>query len=192
MSEERREQELLEMLAELPREAEASRALWPVIAARLESRPVPEGVLELGARRAGSVRRVSFSIPQLIAAGLVLASVSGGVVGAALSRMAPDAAVLTQGEPTIPALMAADTYQAYDEAVEELETILASGRQVLAPGTVLVLEESLAEIDEAIEDARAALAADPASQALNRALTNNMRKKLDVLRHAAGIIQSTT
>jgi hypothetical protein len=106
--------------------------------------------------------------------------------------MAPDAAALGQGEPTIPALMAADTYQAYDAAVEELEAILASGRQVLAPGTVLVLEESLAEIDEAIEDARTALAADPASQALNRALTNNMRKKLDVLRHAAGIIQSTT
>ena len=192
MSEERREQELLEMLAELPTEAEAPRDLWPGIAARLEARTVPEGVLELRTRRAGSVRRVSFSIPQLIAAGLVLASVSGGVVGAALSRMAPDAAALGQGEPTIPALMAADTYQAYDAAVEELEAILASGRQVLAPGTVLVLEESLAEIDEAIEDARTALAAVPASQALNRALTNNMRKKLDVLRHAAGIIQSTT
>jgi hypothetical protein len=88
--------------------------------------------------------------------------------------------------------MAADTYEAYDEAVAELEAILATGRQVLAPGTILVLEESLAEIDEAIEDARAALQADPASPALNRALTNSMRKKLDVLRHAAGIIQSNT
>lgn len=192
MNEERQDQELLEMLAELPTEAEPPRDLWPSISARLGSRAASSEIVDLTARRARMARRVSFSIPQLVAAGLVLAMASGGVVGVAVSRVAPSPTTVAESGPTLPSLMAADTYEAYDEAVAELEAILATGRQVLAPGTILVLEESLAEIDEAIEDARAALQADPASPALNRALTNSMRKKLDVLRHAAGIIQSNT
>lgn len=192
MNEERQERELLEMLAELPTEAEPPRDLWPSISARLGTRPATSEIVDLTSRRAERARRISFSIPQLIAAGLVLAVVSGGVVGTAVSRIAPSPVTVADGEPTLPTLMAADTYEAYDQAVSELEAILATGRQVLAPGTILVLEESLAEIDEAIDDARAALDADPASPALNRALTNSMRKKLDVLRYAAGIIQSNT
>jgi tetratricopeptide (TPR) repeat protein len=189
--------ELLDDLASLPDEARPERDLWGGIEARISEAPgeveEPEvAVIPLTPRLAAR-RRISLTVGQLLAAGIVLASISAGTVWMALgSGAVPDAMpAMAGGQPE--GLMQVDqAYQDYDEAVEELEEILRQGRQVLDPRTVLVLEESLAEIDAAIEDAREALAADPASPELAWALTNNMKKKLGVLRQAAGIIQSST
>lgn len=151
-----------------------------------------------GATGGGRVRRtVSLSVGQLLAAGIVLAAVSGTTVWTALEAgnsggSGPAVAATDPAVEAIPAILASQAYEDYDTAVGELEAIVAEGRQVLDPRTVLILEESLAEIDEAIRDAREALERDPASRALNRSLADNMKKKLGVLRYAAGIIQSVT
>jgi hypothetical protein len=112
MNEERQDRELLEMLAELPTEAEPPRDLWPSISARLGDRAASSEIVELATWRNRADRRVSFSIPQLIAAGLVLAMASGGVVGVAMSRVAPSPTSVAETGPTLPSLMAADTYEA--------------------------------------------------------------------------------
>ncbi|MEW5930262.1 MAG: hypothetical protein AB1941_22615, partial [Gemmatimonadota bacterium] len=81
---------------------------------------------------------------------------------------------------------------AYDAAVADLQGVLEQGRDRLDPRTVQVLEESLGTIDAAIEDARRALAADPANERLNTYLAGTRQRKLDLLREATGIVTAIT
>lgn len=76
----------------------------------------------------------------------------------------------------------------YDSAIAELETVLRDHRAQLDPATVAVLEQNLAIVDKAIADARRALAADPASAYLNGYLTQQLQRKVQVLRRAADIV----
>ena len=55
--------------------------------------------------------------------------------------------------------------------------------------TILTLEQSLAAIDQAIAEARGALASDPNSGLLNRLLANHQQAKLRVLQRAAAAMQ---
>ncbi|HEX2095227.1 MAG TPA: zf-HC2 domain-containing protein [Longimicrobiaceae bacterium] len=80
----------------------------------------------------------------------------------------------------------------YDVAVADLERILDEGRDRLDPATVQTLEESLRTIDGAIEDARRALAADPANTELNTYLAGTRERKLELLRQASKIVTATT
>jgi glycine cleavage system protein P-like pyridoxal-binding family len=59
----------------------------------------------------------------------------------------------------------------------------------LNPRTVLVLERNLRIIDDAVREARAALAVDPANPLLNAQLADVRRRKLQLLRRAALIIE---
>ena len=135
-------------------------------------------------------------IPQVILAALLLIAVSGGVSWLALRpRHAPGSA----SEPTIRAVaepaaaIRADVDRAsfadaqYDAAVSDLEHILRDQSERLDPQTVMVIERSLQTIDEAIRQSRAALDADPANTYLNSHLADARRRKLDLLRRAAGL-----
>ena len=86
--------------------------------------------------------------------------------------------------------VAADSVQEYRDAVAELEVILEEGRRVLGHETIQTIEESLATIDEAIEEARESLAADPGSDVLNRLLARNMWKKMEILKQTAVAIRA--
>jgi len=70
----------------------------------------------------------------------------------------------------------------YDAAIAELEAALDAKRSRLNPETVRIVAANLATVDKAIVDARAALAADPASRYLNAHLASTMRRKVDLLR----------
>ena len=78
----------------------------------------------------------------------------------------------------------------YDAAVADLERVLREESERLDPQTVMVIERNLRAIDEAIREARAALDADPANTYLNSHLADARRRKLELLRRAAGL--STT
>ncbi len=78
----------------------------------------------------------------------------------------------------------------YDAAVADLERVLREESERLDPQTVMVIERNLRAIDEAIHEARAALDADPANTYLNSHLADARRRKLELLRRAAGL--STT
>lgn len=74
---------------------------------------------------------------------------------------------------------------AYDSAIATLRTAVGARRQDLDSSTVAILERNLRIIDAAILQSRQALARDPGSAFLGRALTNALDRKLELLRTVA-------
>jgi hypothetical protein len=189
--------ELVEDLAALPSEARLPRDLWPGIRTRIAGAAAPK-VVPLERAVPSSGRRFTFSLPQLVAAGIALAFISGGTVWLALSTQPVGSSTAVTPVLRAPAAVAvsddggipATTVQDYENAVAELEMILEEGRLVLGHETIERIEESLAVIDDAIDEAREALDADPASDVLNRLLTRNMWKKMEILRQTAVAIRA--
>ena len=79
---------------------------------------------------------------------------------------------------------------AYDRAIAAMRDAVGDRRAELDSGTVEVLERNLRIIDEAIRQSREALARDPNSQFLGRALTSALDRKLELLRTAAMLPRS--
>jgi hypothetical protein len=159
------------------------RDLWTGIEARI-------------APRVAARRSVTFTLPQLALAATLLIAVSGSVSWLALQPRstagAPlEAPIQAVAEPA--AAIRTDVERAsfadaqYDAAVADLERILREQSERLDPQTVMVIERSLQAIDEAIQQSRAALDADPANTYLNSHLADARRRKLDLLRRAAGL-----
>ena len=156
--------------------------LWPGIAEHI-------GVVSLAARRAR--RRLSFTVPQLAAASVALALVSGGAVWLLGGRThAPTATAVTElGRRPAPLINASayPTDPRYAAQVAALERALQRGRSQLDTATVRIIEKNLKIIDRAIRDAQSALVADPGSAYLNLHLAQEMRRKLELLREAANL-----
>jgi hypothetical protein len=187
-------QALLEDLRAVKRAAaeqpdlEAPTGLWHGIRGRVE----PAGgsdMAMLGAWR----RRLMFTLPQLAAAaGVVL------LLGFSIGRMSDQARepvggdlITVDGRPMTSVAEDAAAPR-YAQFVADLEGRLGAGRDVLDPGTVRVIEESLAKIDSAIVQARTALEADPDNAYLNQHLASARSKKLRLLEDATTLIASRT
>jgi anti-sigma factor RsiW len=164
-----------------------SRDLWSGIAERI-------GVStdDLARRRA---RRLSFTVPQLIAASVALVAVSAGVARLALQPTAPRERVAASPSAVmvVPvAIRRADS--SADYAVADLRLALADGQRTgrLSPMTVHRIEHSLAVIDSAIAEGTRALSVDPKSGYLNQHLADTMRHKMEFLRQANRIASPRT
>ena len=185
---------LMEGLGELQTEAQPSRDLWPQIEWRMG---VGDGGSGSSRARKASGPRARFSLAgwPLLAASVTLAVLSGGAVWAVLSggTGAPSqmATAPVQGYSVTPVGWGA-ALDGYDEAVLDLEKVFEAGRDVLDPETIRVLEETLQTIDRAIKESQEALAQDPGSRFLGRLLTENMRRKVELLRHAATAVYANT
>jgi hypothetical protein len=164
----------------------------------LEDRPPAADLWAGVAERIGAAPRqrgFTFSLPQLLAAGVALAVLSAS--GAWLLHPEPQGVAL-QAAPAAPARVpvtavgAGTASRSYDAAVDDLEQILAEGRGRLDTATVRVLEENLALIDRAIAQARRAVAADSANLYLNTHLAETMRRKIDLLRQAAALVSAVS
>jgi len=160
---------------------EPERDLWPAINARIggEARVLPLR------------RRWAFTLPQLAAAAVLMLVVGAG--GAAISlrgngpAVRPGPAVIGPTDPgAVPMALTAST--SFDDAVVDLERVLAERRDLLDTATVRVLEQSLRTIDRAIAQARAALVTDPNDPYLNAHLAETMRRKLNLMRRAATLV----
>ncbi|HMA42167.1 MAG TPA: zf-HC2 domain-containing protein [Gemmatimonadales bacterium] len=185
-------------LAELRRVVDRARAmderppardLWPGIAGRIGL-----STDELAVRRAR--RRISFTVPQLIAAGIALIAVSVGTARL-VSNKTSTPSTTASASPRLPAVQAALWSKAdssADQEVDELRLALAEGQRSgqLHPATIRKLERSLAVIDSAIAEAKRALALDPQSPYLNHHLADTMRRKLEFLREANRIATART
>ena len=169
--------------------------LWDGIAARIET-------------RGAAPRRVSFTLPQLAAAAVVLIAASAGIAWQfadraasrsdiarsteAQSRASSGYEALAEREPSaersnidIAHVSFADAQ--YDAAVSDLEKALQNGRRRLDKTTIAIVEHNLQIIDQAIEQARQALETDPANDYLSGHLVDARRRKLDLLRRAAAL-----
>jgi len=193
-----------ELLDELRRVASRARSLtprppqrdlWPGIDARIE--------------RVRPPRRLSFTLPQLAAASLLIALVSGALAWklhpqnrvestpiVAADHRAPEVARPAENaddvDPPAPPLEPVSLADAqYDAAVADLQRALAKGRGHLDKATVGIVEDNLRIIDQAIDQAQRALTADPANAYLSGHLVETRRKKLDLLRRAAALAAET-
>jgi len=159
------------------------RDLWIGIAPRIAARP-----------------RFSFTLPQLAAASVLIAAASGLLAWQAAgrhdaaSRSADTTIAATTPQPAadtsgvVQPVSLADAQ--YDAAVTDLERALAKGRGRLDKTTIAIVEENLNIIDQAIGQARTALASDPANAYLSSHLVEARRKKLDLLRRAAALTET--
>ncbi|HEY6210638.1 MAG TPA: zf-HC2 domain-containing protein [Vicinamibacterales bacterium] len=151
-------------------------------------------------------RRFSFTLPQLAAAAVLLIAVSGGAAWTIAQRStpapvaavtpatveAPQPVVDTPPAPARPMVANVSFADAqYDAAVTDLEKALKTGRTRLDKSTVAIVEHNLQIIDQAIEQARQALEADPANTYLTGHLVEARRRKLDLLRRAAALTNET-
>lgn len=179
---------LLAELADLPREAEPARDLWARISRQIGSgAPTGADVIPISRGPARLRHRITLSLGQLLAAGVVLALLSGAGVWATLSR-APERG-LAVGVPTAPeTAVSVAALNDYEQAAFDLREVLTRGKELLDPATVQVLEENLETIEAAIAETREALARDPASEVLVQRLATNLRRRLEVLRHAASVV----
>jgi anti-sigma factor RsiW len=146
---------------------------------------------KIGAPRAGTSgkqpRRFAFTLPQLIAASLALMVLSGGMVW--LARLGGPQSDFPTTTATGPAAVTLASFadSAYDAAIADLQKALETDRARLDQETLRVLEENLGTIDRAINQCRAALAADPANVYLNTYLAETLARKLSLLRRATGL-----
>ena len=157
--------------------------------------------------------RFAFTMPQLAAAAVVLMAVSAGVawqIADRSGRNTNSAATAAAGaqpsdgarDASAPALLAAPDRDAasgaaiaqvgyadaqYDAAVADLEKALKQGRGRLDASTIAIVEHNLQIIDQAIAQAREALAGDPANSYLSGHLVEARRRKLDLLRRATAL-----
>ena len=185
--------------------------LWAGIADRIE-RGASAPVMPFAARQA---RRVVFTLPQLAAAAALLIAVSGGMAWQVASRAgrseglryetaATDDSPSNVAQPfraaDAPATGAADFARVetvsmadaqYDAAVSDLEKALKAGRGRLDASTIAIVEHNLQIIDQAINQAREALASDPANSYLSSHLVEARRRKLDLLRRATALATET-
>jgi len=168
--------------------------LWPRVAARISAARQP--------------RHVSFTLPQALAASLVIALLSGAIVWQVAGRSphsprssesAAASATARPAEREPSAERQATTPDAvpvgfadaqYDAAVADLEKALRDGRGRLDKTTIAIVEHNLEIIDQAIEQARQALEADPANDYLSSHLVEARRRKLDLLRRATELTES--
>jgi anti-sigma factor RsiW len=166
--------------------------LWPGIATRIGAAAGAGPAV-----RAIGMRRFAFSLPQLLAAGIALMVLSGGSVWLLRPGSTPSIASGAAAAPAESGLGTPVSWQrraapGYDAAVADLERVLAEGRGRLDTATVRVLEQNLRVIDQAIDQARRAVAADSANAYLNSHLAETMRRKLDLLRQAASLVSAAS
>lgn len=181
---------------------EPSRDLWAGIAARIET-----PVIELAPRQAPAPARRTW---QMAAAAVLLMAVSSGVTyvvatgdgergtgEVASTPVGPDSTVVpapgvvtprprpSTGGSTVLVRSESAPEIMYDQEITRLRTILDQRRADLDTATVSAVEKSLRAIDQAITDARAALAGNSSSLFLNEQLNRSLEKKLGVLRRVA-------
>lgn len=182
--------------------------LWGGIAARIEA--PSGGAGRVTAFQPRAPRRFSFTLPQLAAASVLLAVVSGGGawrLAGRTERQRDDRSTRSADVQVRPGLDqvrssvdAPDTARIesvaladaqYDSAVADLQQALRNGRGHLDPATIAIVEQNLKIIDRAIDQARQAVADDPGNSYLTSHLVETRRKKLDLLRRAAALASDT-
>jgi hypothetical protein len=151
--------------------------IWPGIALRIGAGP----------RAVGPHRRqFAFTLPQLVAASLALMVLSGGLVwlaraGGNGTDFPPLAANTTSPPPPLA--------HTFDEAAEGFQRMFEAGRASIDEDTASALAESLAAVDTAVRECRAALESDPGHEGLRAHLWRLQVVRLDLLRRAAAAVQ---
>ena len=179
---------VLARAADLPKAIDPPAEAWGNIKAAIEK---DEASLSQTRRR-----RFTMQHPILlaVAASIVVAILSSVGTAAYLKSRASDPQTMGRAvEHDAPANFAAFTIEEnnYLRTAQALQAILDQQESALAPETVAQLRASLRTIDEAILEARNALARDPANKVLIDMLSANYRQKVDLLRRTTEMTRGT-
>ena len=176
---------LLGAASALPADVAPPGELWSGIHARIVAQAKPTPV----APRA----RLRGARPWLLAAAaVVLVVVSSTITAVVMKSTSDGTAPAPAAAPVVMLSPAARSVEAdYARTASELADALAAQRGRLDPATIAKVEASLRVIDDAIEEARRALAGDPANLTLLDILSANYERKLELLRRANELPSST-
>lgn len=170
-------------VARLPRTAEPPAAAWANIRSAIDREPsVP---LATARNAIGKY----WQQPVFLAAAAVALIVATTTVTLSFNRK-PSAAGAPQPDSATALPQFASQETRYIETANQLQSVVESPDSHLSPETIAKLKESIAVIDGAIAEARAALAADPANKELMDMLSSSYDKKLDLLRRSAAMGRS--
>jgi hypothetical protein len=182
--------EILARAADLPKSIDPPAGAWLNIRAAIER---DKSAIATEHKRSERIWRQ----PYVLAAAVVFVAVlsSGGTAlymnsraqGAGSARSTGSnqrIRTFDEGSESTPATLAAFTIEenTYLRNVAVLQDVLDQQEASLAPETVAQLKASLHTIDEAIFEARNALARDPANKMLIEMLSGTYRQKVDLLR----------
>jgi hypothetical protein len=192
MLDEARLRELRELTDRLPREMDPPAEAWDTIRARIERDEV-----SLLNARAGKPIHAWQRSRFLIAASLLLVVGSSAVTYVSTKGADPGPVPISSGSggnATVSTVASLTQFTGkeneYLRRVNGLVAIMESGDVELAPETIAKVKESLAVIDSAILEARAALARDPANRALIEMLESTYEMKLDLLERTTEMARS--
>ena len=176
---------LLGAASALPAEVTPASEQWTEIRARI-TQPA-------GSRSVARRTRWLTAPAWLLAAAAVLLIVLSSAVTTVIVRRTPDRVERGMTQSSVASLPpgARDVEAHYVRTASELAEALAGQRAKLDPATVAKVEASLRVIDGAIDEARRALAGDPANLTLLDILTANYERKLELLRRATELPAST-
>jgi len=76
----------------------------------------------------------------------------------------------------------------YEKAIKGLEQIANAEKGALDPGTAATLQENMGVVDQAINESRAALNAQPASDPARRSLLDSFKAKIELLQNTVALI----
>lgn len=160
--------------------------LWPGIEARLRDRPMQEVPRNSAA---WSGHRYSVSLRQVAAASIAVVALTASAIWFAHDWGRRE--VLARGASGGGRIAAVPASSAPAEAalngIESLKQLLDERRQRLDPSTLRTIEESLASVEAAVEQARLALEADPDDPYLVAHLEELTKRQLDLLRRAVDL-----
>ncbi len=171
----------------LPRSIEPEHDLWPAIAARIQERKLLRPSFAERADKPASTfdwRRWGL----LAAAAMLLMTVSSGITAYLINgATAPTGPAEIPGADNAGAsslsTVAWDEFQQAEREYERItDELLAALSEGLAPETVEIVETNLRLIDQAIQEARAALERDPSNAGLAFKLNDIYRKRVTFLR----------
>jgi hypothetical protein len=183
----------------LARAAELPKAIDPPADAWLGIRSTIARDENAAGARTSSSRFGAWQRPYLLAAAAILVAVVSSA-GTALylnqhgtGVRSPDTTANASQSDTTPASLAAFTIEEnnYLRTAAMLQDLLDQQESSLAPETVAQLKASLRTIDEAILEARNALARDPANKMLVEMLSASYRQKVDLLRRTTELARGT-
>jgi anti-sigma-K factor RskA len=181
-------QRVLARAADLPKSIEPPAEAWENIKAAIQKDEA--SIAHTRHERFGARHPALLAL----AASIVVAILSSVGTAAYLKvRFSSSTSIASNTESGTPANFAAFTIEEnnYLRTVSALQDVLDQQESVLAPETVAQLRASLRTIDEAILEARNALARDPANKVLIDMLSANYRQKVDLLRRTTEMTRGT-
>jgi anti-sigma-K factor RskA len=176
--------------SELPKSIDPPTDAWTNIRAAID-RDRPAAATESVVSRKSQWRR-----PAMLAAAaaIVAAIMSSALTSLYLNSRSHDSSqTASRGDSAGRVTLASFTIEEnnYLRTAAALQDVLDQQETSLAPETVVQLKASLRTIDEAILEARNALARDPSNKLLVEMLSANYRQKVDLLRRSTEITRGT-